>query len=68
MKPKWFSINDLPYDQMWPDHKDWYPYIWDEEYFRVDYVYKDINNIVSKKVVIGSEEEVKNRFVNHIVN
>lgn len=25
MIPKWFSIEDLPYDQMWTDVKLWFP-------------------------------------------
>ncbi|CAF1642628.1 unnamed protein product, partial [Didymodactylos carnosus] len=26
MKPQWFDINALPYDQMWQDDVLWYPY------------------------------------------
>jgi 8-oxo-dGTP diphosphatase/2-hydroxy-dATP diphosphatase len=25
MKPQWFSIPDIPYDQMWPDDRYWLP-------------------------------------------
>lgn len=25
MRPQWFAIADIPYDQMWPDDKDWLP-------------------------------------------
>lgn len=25
MKPKWFNINDLPFELMWPDDKYWLP-------------------------------------------
>ena len=25
MKPKWFDVNDIPYDQMWPDDRYWMP-------------------------------------------
>ena len=62
MKPRWFRLADLPFDQMWPDHRDWYPFVWEGEFFTVDYVYKDIDNITSKKVVIGTKEEVSLRF------
>lgn len=26
MKSKWFDVNKLPYDKMWPDDKHWMPY------------------------------------------
>ena len=25
MKPEWFHIKDIPYEQMWPDDKHWLP-------------------------------------------
>jgi 8-oxo-dGTP diphosphatase/2-hydroxy-dATP diphosphatase len=25
MKPKWFKIEEIPFDQMWPDDKYWLP-------------------------------------------
>ncbi|HEY4161171.1 MAG TPA: 8-oxo-dGTP diphosphatase [Candidatus Saccharimonadales bacterium] len=25
MRPQWFKLTDIPYDQMWPDDKDWLP-------------------------------------------
>jgi 8-oxo-dGTP pyrophosphatase MutT (NUDIX family) len=25
MRPKWFNLNDIPYDQMWSDDKVWMP-------------------------------------------
>ena len=25
MKPKWFKINEIPFNQMWPDDKSWLP-------------------------------------------
>jgi hypothetical protein len=25
MKPKWFKIQEIPFDQMWPDDKYWLP-------------------------------------------
>lgn len=27
MLPKWFKINEIPFDQMWPDDKFWLPLI-----------------------------------------
>jgi len=25
MRPKWYKLNNLPFDQMWPDDKHWFP-------------------------------------------
>ncbi|MEA3273570.1 MAG: hypothetical protein U9Q72_03200 [Patescibacteria group bacterium] len=27
MQPKWFSIKDIPFDQMWDDDKYWLPHV-----------------------------------------
>lgn len=27
MKPKWFNVTDIPYDEMWPDDKLWIPHL-----------------------------------------
>ncbi len=27
MRPQWFSMIDLPYDQMWSTDRDWLPYV-----------------------------------------
>ena len=25
MSPKWFDVSDIPFHEMWPDDKLWYP-------------------------------------------
>lgn len=30
MAPKWFNIDDIPYQDMWPDDIYWYPYALEE--------------------------------------
>lgn len=27
MRPKWFAIDDIPYDQMWDDDEHWVPHV-----------------------------------------
>jgi 8-oxo-dGTP diphosphatase/2-hydroxy-dATP diphosphatase len=34
MKPKWFKIEEIPFDQMWPDDKYWLPLLLDGKNFR----------------------------------
>lgn len=33
MRPRWFTIQDIPYDQMWPDDKIWLPILLDGKLF-----------------------------------
>lgn len=34
MAPKWFSKNEIPFDQMWPDDKEWFPLFFEGKNFR----------------------------------
>jgi 8-oxo-dGTP diphosphatase/2-hydroxy-dATP diphosphatase len=34
MKPKWFKIEEIPFDQMWPDDKYWLPLLLEGKNFR----------------------------------
>jgi hypothetical protein len=33
MRPKWFNIKDIPYDNMWPDDPLWLPHLLNGELF-----------------------------------
>ena len=46
MKPSWFHINDIPYDDMWPDDKFWLPMLIFDQKFKGRFVFDDYNNIV----------------------
>lgn len=32
--PKWFEIDEIPYDKMWPDDKYWLPLVFENKKFR----------------------------------
>ncbi|NTU69400.1 8-oxo-dGTP diphosphatase [bacterium] len=44
MKPKWFPINSIPYEEMWPDDKYWLPLLIDGKKFKGKFWFKDKNN------------------------
>ena len=46
MKPSWFHINDIPYDDMWPDDKFWLPMLIFDQKFKGRFIFDDYNNIV----------------------
>ena len=40
MKPKWFKINKIPFNQMWPDDKFWLPKILRGKKLKAEFVFK----------------------------
>ena len=51
MKPYWFEIDKIPYNQMFPDDKYWMPYFLDGEDFDAYFEFDKDWNILSKKIV-----------------
>uniref|UniRef100_H2YYG2 Oxidized purine nucleoside triphosphate hydrolase n=1 Tax=Ciona savignyi TaxID=51511 RepID=H2YYG2_CIOSA len=33
MKPQWFSIDEIPFNEMWVDDIDWYPFMFTQKLF-----------------------------------
>jgi 8-oxo-dGTP pyrophosphatase MutT (NUDIX family) len=58
MKPQWFDISDLPYDQMWADDKYWYPLMFENKQFYANFLFKGYDEIVSYSVQEVSENEL----------
>jgi len=46
MKPKWFNVNELPFDQMWPDDKYWFPLFLKGKIFEGKFLFNEANEIV----------------------
>lgn len=34
MRPEWFTFDTIPYNQMWPDDKEWLPYLLAGKHFK----------------------------------
>ena len=45
MKPKWYSVDNIPYDGMWPDDKYWIPYMLDGKTLIGRFDYEDDDTI-----------------------
>lgn len=41
MMPKWFSISEIPYEQMWDDDKLWLPHILNGKKLEADFIFKE---------------------------
>lgn len=50
MKPQWFHQDELPFDQMWPDDKYWYPLFLQNKKFDGSFLFKDFDNILEYKI------------------
>ena len=50
MMPKWFSVNEIPYDKMWDDDKIWLPHILNGEKIEADFVFGEGEKIIEHKI------------------
>lgn len=50
MKPKWFSIDNIPYDKMFPDDKYWLPLILEGKKIRAYFKFDKDWNLLSKNI------------------
>jgi 8-oxo-dGTP diphosphatase/2-hydroxy-dATP diphosphatase len=51
MRPRWFNINELPYDQMWTDEKFWVPSLFVGKQLEVTFHYKDLIEIKDFSII-----------------
>lgn len=52
VNPKWFKINQIPFDQMWPDDLYWLPQVLDGKKISAKFKLDEKDTIISKKVKI----------------
>ncbi|MFH1404913.1 MAG: 8-oxo-dGTP diphosphatase [Patescibacteria group bacterium] len=50
MIPKWFHVNELPFESMWQDDQHWINYLLDEKFFKARFVFDEGDNILEKHV------------------
>ena len=50
MRPKWFSISDIPYNNMWLDKIYWHPVWLQGKKFKAYFLYEGHDNIVKYKI------------------
>ena len=59
MIPQWFDKNKLPLDQMLPDDKLWFPFVFDEDFIKGKIVYDDEMNRVNYSIKKEQNEPQK---------
>lgn len=50
MKPKWFDINNIPYEKMFPDDKYWLPLILEGKKVKAYFNFDEEWNLLSKEI------------------
>ena len=56
--PRWFPVDDLPFDEVWQTDREWLPHVLDGETFRGRFVYSDgepVDVSIETGVAVGSE-------------
>lgn len=47
MKPRWFDVDEIPYNQMWADDKYWLPMFLDGKNFKGKFSFNEVNEIIN---------------------
>mgnify|MGYP001584992769 FL=1 len=50
MEPRWFGLNDVPFQDMWPDDEYWMPFFFGKKRFYGKFVFSPENNLLSTYV------------------
>lgn len=51
MRPQWFSVDAIPYDQMWQSDKDWIPLVIKETKFKGRVLFDANDNVLEQKLI-----------------
>lgn len=52
MKPQWFSVDTLPFDQMWPDDRVWMPWVLASRAFRAEFWFGEQDKTIAKHKIV----------------
>lgn len=59
MKPQWFELNQIPFQQMWSDDKYWFPYLLSGKLFRGKFNFEaNTDNTTSPEIISQDLVEV----------
>mmetsp|Transcript_30320 Transcript_30320/g.88135 ORF Transcript_30320/g.88135 Transcript_30320/m.88135 type:complete len:98 (+) Transcript_30320:26-319(+) len=62
MRPQWWSLSECPFDNMWPDDRYWFPYMWGRRPFVGSFHFKaDEKTIVTHTIEATTVEHIDTR-------
>ncbi|OGZ65360.1 MAG: hypothetical protein A3C50_03390 [Candidatus Staskawiczbacteria bacterium RIFCSPHIGHO2_02_FULL_43_16] len=50
MKPRWFGINEIPFEKMWPDDKFWFPLFLENKKFIGKFIFDEHNQVIGHEL------------------
>jgi len=51
MRPQWFEVGKIPYNNMWPDDRYWLPLLLGGKKFKGSFLFGDENEIIKKEII-----------------
>lgn len=52
MSPRWYSFDEIPYDEMWVDDKYWLPHLLANESFTAEFHFDEDGKKIAKHIVL----------------
>ncbi len=52
MRPQWFSVTEIPYDNMWPDDRLWIPTFLAGKKFRTSFLFGEEDTVLEQEIRI----------------
>ena len=50
MRPQWFHVDEVPFDEMWPDDIHWFPFFLEGRKFKGKFLFGESDVILEKKL------------------
>ena len=50
MRPKWFAKNEIPFEQMWPDDRLWFPLLFASKNFNAFFKFRGHDTILEHEI------------------
>ncbi len=50
MRPQWFSIDEIPFDEMWPDDRYWFPWFLKQQKFHGKFSFDHDGKLVDQHI------------------
>lgn len=55
MEPHWFSVDKIPYDDMWEDDKKWMPHLLYGNNFDAHFEFDEKGNLIDNKIIFNED-------------